>query len=274
MSKIIDDLADPTLLEALASNFAEEMACFGRSLPGAELHEDPELAWFITGPSRPNGVLQTHFAHTDRAYIDGRIRSTIDHFKARQIESMGWRVTPTASPPDLATYLQAHGFKHRAATDCMVLEISHLHEDIPVLGGLVITEVENEEMMQVKRTIEQRGFGASAQVAQDYYDVYMHSGFGAGTPWHHYIAWLHGAPVAMSSLLLHAGLAGIYGVATVPEARRQGIGAAITLHTVHEAARLGYHIATLSPTEMSLAIYRRIGFKEHCQIHHYALELK
>ena len=76
-------------------------------------------------------------------------------------------------------------------------------------------------------------------------------------------------PVTIASLLFHAGVAGIYGIATVPQSRRQGVAAAITLHALHEARRRGYRIAVLSPTEMSDALYRRIGFQEYCKLSHY-----
>lgn len=277
MSRILEDLADPELLEALSANFGEEMACFGRALPGAELHEDAELLWVSVGVGHPNSILQTHFARTDQEYVAARIRATIDHFKARQLESMNWRVTPTATPSDLATHLQAHGFAYRTTTSCMVLEVSQI--DTQALyklppDGLAITEVTDRAAMLVKREIEQRGFDIPARVAQAYYDVHMYNGFGRGSAWHHYIATLNDKPVAISSLLLHAGLAGIYGITTVPEARRQGVATAITLHTVREAERLGYRLVVLSPTRMSQAIYRRLGFQERAQIVHYTLSLK
>ena len=82
------------------------------------------------------------------------------------------------------------------------------------------------------------------------------------------VLWLHDEPVALTSLFLHAGVAGIYGVTTIPEARRQGIAAAMTQSALHEARLLGYRVAILSPTQMSRGIYRRLGFQEYSTIHH------
>src|SRR5579884_1670953 len=138
--------------------------------------------------------------------------------------------------------------------------------------NLRISVVENQEMLRTYANVSMRGFDAPEAENKVYYDTYAAIGSGDDLPWRHYIGWLDEQPVAVSSLLLHAGVAGIYGVATVPAARRQGIGAAMTLAPLHEARARGYAIATLSPSDMGLRIYQRIGFREYCQIHIYAFE--
>jgi len=144
-----------------------------------------------------------------------------------------------------------------------------MREDIQLNVELSITEIKDLEHLRILRTIEMKGFGATERGAQQYYDVYAGEGFGYGLPWHHFIGWLRGAPVAIASLLYHAGVAGIYGVTTIPEARRQGVGATMTLYALRYARATGYRIAILSPTAMSEAIYRRIGFNDYCKLHHY-----
>ena len=56
------------------------------------------------------------------------------------------------------------------------------------------------------------------------------------------------------------GLAGIYAVATLPEARRRGVGTAMTLHAMAEGRRRGASMAVLQATDFGRPVYERIGF--------------
>ena len=127
MTTIIHSLADERILSAIEHNFAEEMACFGRALPGAELHEDEELTWFLTGPTGPNGVLLTNFRTDDQGHIETRLKETIEHFQKHLLKSFGWTVGPTTYPPDMANILEENGLQHRDTTNCMVLALSLIH---------------------------------------------------------------------------------------------------------------------------------------------------
>ena len=268
MSIILQNLARPTIEEAIEANFKEEMAHLGYGLPQGELHKTPELLWIYTGSRGPNAVLYSRFASEDTSYVDARIDEMLTFFKTRNMD-FGWTIGPTTRPTNLAFMLETHGFVYSDSTMGMAIDLQAVNAHIFVNADLIITEIEDLETLKILRSIEISGFDASEMAAQNYYDSYAHTGFGNGMLWHHYIGWLHEEPVAIASLLFHAGVAGIYGVATTPSSRRQGVGAAITLHTLHEAHRHGYRIAVLSPTEMSIAIYRRIGFQEYCQLHHY-----
>lgn len=273
MSKIFRNPDEAGFLAAIEDNFVEEMACFGRSLPEARLYQDEELTWFLTGPTGPNGVLLTRFMHDEQTYIDQRITATLKLFKDYRVPEIGWRIGPTTYPAGLAKSLEAHGLNYKTTSNCMVLQLTNAlaYQTPPLPEGLEVREVLTTEELQIKCAIEKVGFNATAMMAQHYFQTYLENGFGPDNNWRHYIGWFRGQAVAIAAVLLHQGVAGIYGVATLPQARQQGIGTAMVRHVLAEIAQIGYALVTLSPTEMSQNIYHHLGFQNYCQLHHYRI---
>jgi len=81
-----------------------------------------------------------------------------------------------------------------------------------------------------------------------------------------YIGWLDGKPVATSLLQLGGGVAGIFSVTTIPEARRKGIGAQVTLYPLLQARDRGYKVGVIESSEMGFDVYQSLGFNEYCRI--------
>ena len=101
--------------------------------------------------------------------------------------------------------------------------------------------------------------------------LYTTLGFTDDAPFRHYVGMLDGEAVASSTLFLGAESAGIWHVATLPSARRRGIGAAMTLAPLLDARSLGYRTGTVysAASAMGLKIYHEIGFEECCGITQY-----
>jgi ribosomal protein S18 acetylase RimI-like enzyme len=86
--------------------------------------------------------------------------------------------------------------------------------------------------------------------------------------WHLYLADTSERPVGTCAL--HLGTtAGLYSVGTVPMARRQGIGTALTKRALADASSGGYSIASLTASGLGARLYRALGFKEHCRFREY-----
>lgn len=101
--------------------------------------------------------------------------------------------------------------------------------------------------------------------------VYRKTGFGDAVPWRHYIAYLGDAPVGTSTIFAAGGVAGVYFVMTVPEARRQGIGAAVTRFGLVEARELGCRVGVLQSSAAGRSVYEGLGFRQHCTFELYEL---
>jgi ribosomal protein S18 acetylase RimI-like enzyme len=264
----VPDVSDAAMLEAMEDNMNEEVGCFGRGLPGAELYQDAELSWFITGRPHLNGVLRTRLRQEDADYVNAVIARTQQHFLERNV-AINWPLGPLTRPSNLDAYLLTHGFALRHEDIGMAINVQAVQEQKSTPPTFFTREVEDRKALKQWLSVAMQSFGTSWEGAQTYYKNYVRLGFGAGMPWRHYIGYLQDKPVAVASLLLHAGIAGIYGVATIPGARRKGAGTAITRHALREASRQGYHVAVLAPSEMGLEMYRHIGFQKYCQIRHY-----
>ena len=268
MNAIVPDLSAPELTGAIEANLAEEVEIFGRALPGGDIYRDAEMSLFSTRRSFFNGVHHARFASNEKAYVDAKIAQTLAYFRTRNLPCM-WVIGPSVRPVNLATHLLEHGLTFVNEAPALVLDLSTTESNAPSLDGLAIQEARNAEELRPLLEFEERCFDVSAEIARYYYDTYVATGFGNGQPWHHYIGKVHGQPIAMAALLLHAGVAGIYGVGTIPEVRRQGIGTALVRHALHEARAAGYRVALLTPTDMSIRIYQRLGFQQHCTFQFY-----
>lgn len=142
----------------------------------------------------------------------------------------------------------------------MAADLMALREDLPFPTGLEILPVENGEILQQWIHIASIGFDVPEEYEKVWYDFFVEAVF--DLPFRSYLGLLNGRPVATSQLFLSAGVAGIYNVTCIPEARGQGIGAAITLAPSLAAREMGYRIGILQASDLGYRVYRRLGFQD------------
>ena len=257
MSEVLNDFSAPALATAIEANLFEYFRYLGRSA-SVELYDSPSVTWFSTGIPHPylNGVFRTQLTSGD---VDEVIEQTLTHFKSRKLPFIWW-VGSVAQPTDLGKHLEAHGFDYSEFSG-MAVDLLALNEDLPTSSGLTIVPVGDKETLAQWVHAALIGFQLPDESENACFDLF--AGLGFDLPLRNYVGLLDGKPVAASQLFLGAGVAGIYWVTTVPEARQQGIGAAMTLEPLRVAREMGYRIGILHPSEMGLRVYRRLGFEEY-----------
>ncbi|HEY7416418.1 MAG TPA: GNAT family N-acetyltransferase [Ktedonobacteraceae bacterium] len=264
MNTILQDSSPARVAQALDAN----MIAFGiflSTLPHATLHDEPGLLWFETGVNGSpfNGVLQTRLAPEALPDTIERVRR---HFQQRHLP-FHWRFGPDVQPVDLGNLLVAHGIGHDEDEPGMAAELLSRNFDLPTASNLSIYPVTTAD--QVRQWSRTTYCGAPEEAIQGMFTAYSGLPLDPQSPLRLYLGTLDGKPVATSALFFAAGVAYIGRIVTVHAFRQRGIGTAITLHTMLEARRAGYHIAVLNASSMGINIYRRLGFKKCCLISTY-----
>jgi GNAT superfamily N-acetyltransferase len=266
MNEFLKDFSISALNHAIETNLFDFISLF-RHWPQVEVHNDPDLLWTITDIPFPlfNDVLRVRVAPED---VNATIKTSINRCKSRNVPMMWW-TGPSTSPVNLGTYLARHGFSQEEDETGMAVDLMKLNEDISTPTGLVIDQVSDMEMLNLWIHIFSISFGIPKPFDNAFLDLFASISAGARLSVYNYLGRQDGKPVATSTLFLSAGVAGIYNVATLPDARRQGMGAAMTLFPLLEAQALGYQVGILQASEMGKSVYQQLGFQECCKIRQY-----
>lgn len=174
-----------------------------------------------------------------------------------------WYVTPFTTPADVGETLAARGLVRQEQAN-MAMDLAALPETAPLPAGCTIEEVYGAERFDEWGRTYVTGYGMPPAMAAGALATLREMPFGPGTPLRRYLARLGGTPVASATLFLGGGAAGIYNVATLPEARGRGIATAVTLAALREARAQGETVGVLHASDMAYAVYRRMGFRECC----------
>jgi ribosomal protein S18 acetylase RimI-like enzyme len=270
MTSIQTDVSAEASVTAIRANMCDFFRYTSRSNP-AEHFENEELTRWYTPLPYPwfNGVLCSNPPRDD---ADPLIVETIKYFRAKGIHTFTWWLEPHLKPWDWEPALSKHGFRFSDDTPGMAMDLRELKQWTQPADGFEIRSVDDEESLHTWTNVFVEGYGLPPAWESLAFDLWMQ--LGLDLPIHNYLGYLNGDPVSTSTVFYGGGAAGIYCVATLPEARGKGIGAALTLKPLLDAREMGYRIGVLQSSDMGFNVYKKLGFKHLCQIEHFYLSLK
>jgi GNAT superfamily N-acetyltransferase len=253
--------SEAALIALLDASLEIELRELAHANASAVFRDLPDVAWSV-GATAGATVYRTALAEVDAAMRITDLTGALSLFGP-----VTWWAGPTASPASLRAHLDAAGFALEDDEAGMAMDMGNLVEDLPVPSGLRIRDLERpdgdldpgllEEYLEVNRRTLDWPADKVVRRRALYRDDERRP-----RPWRQFVADVGGTAVATSRVLLYQGVAMVHGVATVPEARRQGIGSAVTVAALRFARERGCRIGVLQASSMGQGPYRRIGFRQ------------
>lgn len=256
--EMVENLDDPRLLAALEANTSEAYADCARNRPG-QVDVTHAMIRYISGDpiSLFNGIGQARLAPEQ---LDAQIEAALQPFVARKLPMLWW-VGPSSRPADLGARLVAHGMAYDGDTPGMAIDLHALDQASATPSSLTIAPATSREAMEEWSYAAGHGFGIPDGLHAALSEIGARQCLRPDPQWVYFVGRVEGHPVATSALFMSAGVAGIYCVATLPDARRQGIGAQMTRAALLHARALGFGVGILQSSEMGLRVYQNLGFR-------------
>ena len=257
--------------EAIVAAIESNLFAFGTTQfvkwPQIEMHDESHVLWFMCDIPSPtfNVVHRARWDTADEA--KQAIVALQSSYKARGLPMLWW-VGPSSTPLDLSRHLTDLGFVPAGETSGMAIDLRGFVAPKRPAGLTVEMTTDTNSLALFARTMC-AGFQLPTSITKPMTDLALAMGSDAEGALVNYLGYYDGRPVATSTLFMSEGVAGIYNVSTLPAARRRGIGAALTVEPLLEAARRGCTLAVLHSSKMALPVYRRLGFATYCYFHEY-----
>ena len=254
---------DVLAIETISRNCFRSFAGF----PNAELLDDGKIFGVMSHVPIPffSGIASTNLDAND---VDGQVDAVIEVLRKKACPFRWW-VTPSTRPEGLASVLRSRGLRHAYDAPGMIADLTSVALDTPLPRDITMRQLTNADELGPWLDVFMTVFSRPEHEREIWRDAYVRCGFGEAAPWQHFVAFDGDAPLATTSILVDGDLAGVYYVATLPEARGRGIGSAVTRAAMRYARDIGATHAALQSSESGFGVYRALGFVQHCIVSAY-----
>jgi GNAT superfamily N-acetyltransferase len=231
---------------------------FRRIMPGPGVDVEAGFVRLVTGEPHPFGNFACMSHPADVAGTEAAMKPLLACGAPAAVFFTG------GVPGEVVERLGAAGFARHGGLPAMAVEI----EKLPGTGlpnGYTFSRVSDRGEREKWAEVFARGYGLPLRVGSAFSGGIDGDGR-SDAPVQYFWILKDGKPVCTSLLYLHEGVAGIYGVATVPEERGKGLGAFVTAEPLRIAHRLRYCVGVLQASEDGHPVYRRLGFADFGEV--------
>lgn len=253
----IPGFSQEEVVHQIELNLWETWSNFGRG-PGCTLHDEEDALWFETPiPILPyNTVLRFQVKNN----VDERIDSLVHCYASRNVGQL-WIVHPSSLPGDLPERLAMRGLQEIELVPGMARGLETLPDPPTIPPGVEIREaIEEQDLIELYGLAAWR-WGVPEEFRPQLRGMIEKFKIGErGSNTRFWLAWRDGLPISKIGLYNGSGSAGIYAVATKPEARGLGIASLLMNVAMQAAKNMGHTLCVLDSSPLAEKLYQRLGF--------------
>lgn len=256
MDKLTIEWSKDKIIKAMEENMRFHMTYFARKADVLQLISQSDVTVVKSEISDDtfNYILAARFFENN---VSDRVTSIIELFQKANLP-FSWWIGQSDTPENLAEILIEQGLVFKEEDVGMFLKLADFQE------------VELQKMLRFEKVVshsELRDFseiivsvGGHSEAFDKIYSKIPEEFYSQENSFEMYVGYLNDQPILSGILVVHADVAGIYYVATIPHQRRKGFGTEMMMHLLIEAKKRGIHVATLQASKEGKSLYERLGF--------------
>jgi len=260
---MLRDFSTPALIKALQGNLHAQAPFLGR-MPHSTYWQEPGFIAVITALG--SDECHVYLSQFEPQAVETRIKDVVERFRSNSCLPFYWHVCASTLPTDMGRALEKNGFQSFARPPGMAVDLEKLKPDGNLPDGFVIEPVRTGGQLRDWVDILAKVDALPDALRDGFWQMFHDLGLEPEGESQLFLGMENGVPVAGSRLFSAAGVAGIWHVSTLPEARGKGYGTAMTLAVAHAGQEMGYRFGVLFATPAGQGVYRRLGFQDYFHI--------